>query len=79
MNFKKVGIDRNYAIVFVGIIIIAIMAFDAGRAYEQKDSCDYFIKEHAKVVIECNAKIRACNNIPVEFNLSEVLKLNGSG
>jgi hypothetical protein len=73
---NKVKVDWFYAKLTIGIIIMAIMTFAGGRAYEQQDACDYFIKEHASVVRECNEKLRECSNIPKEFNLTRYL--NGS-
>lgn len=78
MKFKKLSVDWLYVKIVIGFVLIAILSYNAGQAIEESENCGGIIKQSNNLVKECNAKIRECNNIPVEFNLSEVINYNGS-
>lgn len=73
---QKVKIEWHYLIIFLGMIIIAVMAFFAGRVMEQEQGCASSIEVINEVISECNEKIRECNHLNNEFNLTNFLTEN---
>ena len=70
---RNVKIQWNYVLIVLGMTVLTIIGFLAGRTAEAELGCKPIYDTANKIINECNERIREAQHVPVEFNVSKFL------